>query len=136
MVQPAVVFSRGFLSATGRDLAKRLDATFSTLRVIEQDDVGPPAGLDNVAAGLVLPTVLRSKVQEVSLLACCCLADVLRLYAPEAPYTDDQKLVRRFRVRAPRSPCAPARAPCLTPICPPPPSPPSSPPLRFRTFSG
>ena len=93
MAQP-IVFTKGFLSAPGRDLAKRLDTTFNTLRGIEQDDAGPPPGLDNVAAGLVLPALLRSKVQEVNLLACCCLADVLRLYAPDAPYNDDQKLVR------------------------------------------
>jgi sister-chromatid-cohesion protein PDS5 len=92
---PAVIFAKGFLAASGgRDLAKRLETCFSTLKSIEQDDAGPPAGLDNIAAGLVAPALLRSKVREVSLLTCCCLADVLRLYAPDAPYSDEQKLVR------------------------------------------
>ena len=90
----ATIYTKGYLASSrgAADLARRLEATLTALRSADQES--QPPGLDNVAAGLVLPALLHSKVHEVALLTCCCLADVLRLYAPDAPYNDDQKLVR------------------------------------------
>ena len=87
-------FTKGFLApgAKPSDLVKKLIASHSTLREIDQDTQTP--GLDNLAASLVLPGLLHGATEEVALLACCCLVDVLRLYAPDAPYSDAQKLVR------------------------------------------
>ena len=95
MAQSSICFTKGFLAGSGKpsDLVKKLVITHSTLRAIDQDTSVP--GLDNLAAGLVLPGLLHSSgSEEVALLTCCCLVDVLRLYAPDAPYSDVQKLVR------------------------------------------
>ena len=108
----AVVFTKGFLAGAkpgGADLVRRLESTHAALKALAQED-SPPPGLDNVAAGLVAPAVLRGRGAEVALLACCCLVDVLRLYAPEAPFTDAQKLVRG-RPTLPAEPERPARSP-------------------------
>lgn len=41
---------------------------------------------------------LRNPNKDVRLLVACCLADIFRIYAPEAPYTSHDKLkVRIFR---------------------------------------
>lgn len=89
-----VCFTKGFLApgAKPSDLVKKLIASHASLRVIDQDAQTP--GLDNLAASLVLPGLLHGAPEEVTLLACCCLVDVLRLYAPDAPYNAAQKLVR------------------------------------------
>ncbi len=89
-----VVFTKGFLSPTAKahDTAKKLLLCHAALRAIDQDASTP--GLDNLASGLILPGLLQSPTEEVSLLTCVCLVDVLRLYAPDAPYSDEQKLVR------------------------------------------
>jgi len=44
----------------------------------------------------VQPNILKHKDKDVRLLASCCLADLIRIYAPEAPFDDDQLQV--FRV--------------------------------------
>jgi hypothetical protein len=98
MLKSSPVFARGYLaSAKGGELLKRLEATHDVLRRMEQssDEAGGAvAGLDNVAAGLVSASVLHNGEAEVRLLACAGLVDVLRVYAPDAPYTDAQLLVR------------------------------------------
>ena len=43
--------------------------------------------LDALASKLVEPHLLKSRDEDVELLVACCLADVFRIYAPEAPYT-------------------------------------------------
>lgn len=35
---------------------------------------------------------LRNPNKDVRLLVACCLADIFRIYAPEAPYTSHDKL--------------------------------------------
>jgi hypothetical protein len=91
----AELFSKGFAvsSKSTAELLKRLAATHDTLKRLDQDD-SLPAGLDNVAAGLVHATVIEHKDADVRLLAAAGLVDVLRLYAPDAPFDDEQKLVR------------------------------------------
>ncbi len=91
----AELFSKGFAvsSKSTAELLKRLAATHDALKRLDQDD-SLPAGLDNVAAGLVHATVIEHKDADVRLLAAAGLVDVLRLYAPDAPFDDEQKLVR------------------------------------------
>ena len=60
-----------------------------------QDALKLPPGLDNVAASLLDELVVRSKNKEVQQLGALALCEVLRLYAPEAPYTPEQVRVRR-----------------------------------------
>lgn len=40
---------------------------------------------------------LRNPNKDVRLLVACCLADIFRIYAPEAPYTSHDKLKVRTR---------------------------------------
>ena len=93
------IFARGYLaSSKGGELVKRLEATHVILKKMEQasDDTASVAGLDNVAAGLVAQGVLHSSESDVRLLACVGLVDVLRVYAPDAPFAPLQLLVSQL----------------------------------------
>ncbi|BGP02903.1 Sister chromatid cohesion protein pds5 [Rhodotorula toruloides] len=68
------------------DLAKRLKAIHEQLSNFDQDDVDTDS-LDKVACQLVDPKLLLHKDKGVKAYVGACLVDVLRLYAPEAPYT-------------------------------------------------
>lgn len=46
--------------------------------------------LNDVAKELVHSKIMRHSSQSVRALAACCLADMLRLYAPDAPYDDPE----------------------------------------------
>lgn len=86
------------LSAKGpSEMVKRLTAAFDTVVALEQTEHSElPAGLDNIASQAVSDTLMRSKNKEIALLASCVIVEILRLYAPEAPYTEAQ-LVSIFR---------------------------------------
>lgn len=43
---------------------------------------------------------LRNPNKDVRLLVACCLADIFRIYAPEAPYTMHDKLKVRKHIHA------------------------------------
>lgn len=75
------------------DLAKRLKAIHEQLSNFDQDDVDT-ASLDKVARQLVDPKLLLHKDKGVKAYVGACLVDVLRLYAPEAPYTPAELTVR------------------------------------------
>lgn len=51
----------------------------------------------NLALHLASDFFLKHPDKDVRLLVACCLADIFRIYAPEAPYTSPDKL----KVRAP-----------------------------------
>ena len=55
---------------------------------MEQGD--DTTAIDAFAQSLVKPFLLKHKSKNVRLLVACCLADVLRVYAPEAPYDVDE----------------------------------------------
>ena len=46
--------------------------------------------LEQICASLVSPDLLDYQDPDIKLFVACCCADVLRIYAPEAPYADDQ----------------------------------------------
>ncbi|GAA5984565.1 hypothetical protein JCM10908_003401 [Rhodotorula pacifica] len=71
------------------ELAKRLTSVHDQLRDFDQDTVDT-SSLDKCAAQLVDPTLLLHKDKSVKALVAACIVDILRLYAPEAPYTPDQ----------------------------------------------
>ncbi len=57
----------------------------------EQEEVeGQAKNLSSVAAALVHSSVIHNKDKDVKLQAACCLADIIRLFAPEAPYDEKQ----------------------------------------------
>ena len=47
-----------------------------------------------LAGSLVKPFILKSKDKDVKAHAACCLADILRIFAPEAPYSEEELKVR------------------------------------------
>lgn len=70
-------------------LLRTLTSLLEYLEVIDQDDVDTDA-LDAPRADLVHRSILLHKDQGVRAYAACCLAQLLRLYAPDAPYTQPQ----------------------------------------------
>lgn len=50
----------------------------------------PALHLDDLAKALVAPAILGHRSKEVKLMVACCLADILRIYAPDAPYSEKQ----------------------------------------------
>jgi sister-chromatid-cohesion protein PDS5 len=59
------------------------------LSELEQDNIDT-RDLDTVAAALVQEVILHHKDKEVKIFAACCLADIIRIYAPDPPYNDVQ----------------------------------------------
>jgi hypothetical protein len=97
------VFARGFLlGARGGELLRRLEATADALKKTDQDAGRDVPGMDNVAAGLAHASILHSRDADVRLLAVVGLVDVLRVYAPDAPFSTEQVLVRSRAARGAR----------------------------------
>ncbi len=67
-------------------LLKKLKNLHEELSVLDQDRVDTKS-LDSVRKELILNSILHHKDKGVKAYAACCLADILGLYAPEAPYT-------------------------------------------------
>lgn len=72
----------------------------------QESDIEP---LKPHAAAIVQPAIMNhrdkvalschpqcSSTKDVKLLAGCCMADALRLFAPDAPYSNDELLVWGF----------------------------------------
>ena len=51
----------------------------------------------SIAKELITPALLLHKERGVKAYIACCLVDILRLYAPEAPYTERELKVRPHR---------------------------------------
>lgn len=77
------------------DLLRRLQALSKEMQELEQEDFERES-LDTVAKELASPNLLAHKDKGVKALTASCLVDVLRLCAPDAPYTGQQLRVRRF----------------------------------------
>lgn len=56
----------------------------------------PNKDIESVAGALVYSTIIQNKDKDVKLQAACCLADIIRLFAPQAPYNEKQLEVRIF----------------------------------------
>jgi sister-chromatid-cohesion protein PDS5 len=67
------------------DLLSRLEALLDELRTIDQEEAHRES-LEPVAAELVSPSLLQHKDVGVRAWTCCCLVDMLKLFAPDAPY--------------------------------------------------
>ena len=59
------------------------------LAVLDQDTVDTKS-LDKVKVQLINGGLLLGKDRGVKAYTCCCLADLLRLYAPDCPYEDKE----------------------------------------------
>ncbi|RKO98820.1 hypothetical protein CXG81DRAFT_6295, partial [Caulochytrium protostelioides] len=70
-------------------LVERLKTLQSQLMALEQDSV-EVASLKRVSRELIDERLLLHRDKAIKILTACCLAECLRLYAPEAPYTDHE----------------------------------------------
>ncbi|KAJ6263145.1 hypothetical protein Dda_1705 [Drechslerella dactyloides] len=71
-------------------LVKRLKSLHSELRaLVDEPEVDLPS-VDSVAKDLAATALLHHKDESVRAYLACCLADILYLYAPDAPYTANQ----------------------------------------------
>lgn len=80
------------------DLTKFLNQTFAlhqnlanTLQAMDQDEKLYQQYIP-LALHLADDYFLTHQSRDVQLLIACCVADVLRVYAPEAPYKDQEQV--------------------------------------------
>ena len=76
------------------DLLRRLQALSREMREMEQEE-NERDSFTKVAKELVSPNLLAHKDKGVRAWTACCLVDILRLCAPDAPYTGPQLKVRK-----------------------------------------
>lgn len=83
---------RGYLEGASnrRDLVARLERTLETLKDLPQDFRS--AELQATAKALAQDTLLRHSDKDVKYLTACCLCDILRIYAPDPPYSSNKLL--------------------------------------------
>lgn len=72
-----------------KELLDRLDTLSTELSKIDQEKIDVKS-LESVKDDLVNKKLIHHKDIGVQSLVSCCLADILRIYAPDAPYTDTQ----------------------------------------------
>lgn len=70
-------------------LLKKLKALHAELAELDQELVDV-ASLGTARKELISTSILLHKDRGVKAYAACCLADILRLYAPDAPYTQSE----------------------------------------------
>ena len=78
------------------DLLKRLTRLWNEMKEMEQD-VDERASFLTVAKDLASPNLLAHKDKGVKALTTCCLVDILRLCAPDAPYTGQQLKASQYK---------------------------------------
>lgn len=95
MAPPKLRFKQPLSWKAGRpiavaDLLKRLQALAKELEAMGQDDEAPKDDLAVPAKELAHSNLLNHKDKGVRAWTACCLVDMLRVFAPEAPYTGQQ----------------------------------------------
>ena len=75
------------------DLLDRLQTLAQELRKLEQEEIDKES-LRKVSQELSSANILAHKDKGVRAWAACCIVDVLRLCAPDAPFTRNQLKVR------------------------------------------
>ncbi len=76
------------------DLLRRLQALSREMREMEQEE-NERDSFTKVAKELASPNLLAHKDKGVRAWTACCLVDILRLCAPDAPYTGPQLRVSK-----------------------------------------
>ncbi|KAG9479610.1 hypothetical protein GDO78_011567 [Eleutherodactylus coqui] len=77
---------------TNDEVVKRLKMVVKTFMDMDQDSEDEKQQYLPLALHLSSEFFLRNPNKDVRLLVACCLADIFRIYAPEAPYTSHDKL--------------------------------------------
>lgn len=75
------------------ELLKRLDELSNELQEMDQEELDKDS-FKNVAKELAGPNLLNHKDKGVRAITACCLVDILKLCAPDAPFTASQLKVR------------------------------------------
>ena len=75
------------------DLLRRLQSLSKEMRDMEQEE-NEKESFTKVAKELASPNLLSHKDKGVRAWTACCLVDILRLCAPDAPYTGQQLKVK------------------------------------------
>ncbi|KAF9170233.1 hypothetical protein BGX20_009238 [Mortierella sp. AD010] len=81
------------LTGSASDLLSNLKELHEELKPMEQGMVDT-ASFSSVTKQLVDSTLVNHKDKGVRIYTACCIADLLRLYAPDAPYTNNNLKVR------------------------------------------
>lgn len=89
------VFSILSKSTKKGEILSDLKELHEELSTLTQDPNERPKGLAVTAAHLVSDRIIGHTDKEVRLMAACCLVDILRVFAPEAPYNDTE-LIKVF----------------------------------------
>ncbi|KAJ1650032.1 Sister chromatid cohesion protein pds5 [Dispira simplex] len=71
------------------ELVKRLKTLHTELAEMDQEAINVHS-LDRVTEDLLSPSLCTHKDNGVRIHTACCIADLMRLYAPEAPYDEGQ----------------------------------------------
>jgi sister-chromatid-cohesion protein PDS5 len=84
------IYNPHFLLKTSKksEILQRLGELHQGLSSLSQEAADRPKYLNSIAAQLISNKFLSSTDKELRLLAAVCVVDVLRVYAPEAPYSD------------------------------------------------
>ena len=85
-------FASDYLTTVSKksDLVTRLNTLHLSLSKLSQNEKDRPKSLRTVAGHLVSRRILGNTNREVRLLSCCCIVDILRIYAPDAPYSSEE----------------------------------------------
>jgi sister chromatid cohesion protein PDS5 len=94
---PALQFHQPISWTAGKPIAeaeliKRLQALYNEIARKEQEDIDVES-LRPKAADLVSERLLKHRNHGVQAWTACCIVEVLRLFAPDAPYTPKQMKV-------------------------------------------
>eukprot|EP00601_Ochromonadales_sp_CCMP2298_P006844 CAMPEP_0173208958 /NCGR_PEP_ID=MMETSP1141-20130122/22822_1 /TAXON_ID=483371 /ORGANISM="non described non described, Strain CCMP2298" /LENGTH=211 /DNA_ID=CAMNT_0014135501 /DNA_START=122 /DNA_END=753 /DNA_ORIENTATION=+ len=74
------------------DIIKHLNELHTILSELGQEIGDRPKDLKFTAQQLVSPKLLSHSDKDVRLLSVCCIVDVLRVFAPEAPYNNEDTI--------------------------------------------
>lgn len=86
------VFSATYLTKVSRkgELLQRLGDLHAVLRDLSQEPSDRPEGLQRTAAQLISPRIMGNQDKDLRLMSCVCVVDIFRLFAPEAPFTEEE----------------------------------------------
>ena len=87
------------------DLLRRLQALSKEMKGMEQEE-NERESFSTVAKELASPNLLGHKDKGVKAWTACCLVEILRLCAPDAPYTGQQLKVSKHGVEIVSTPNA------------------------------
>ncbi|KAG0205383.1 hypothetical protein BGX28_003004 [Mortierella sp. GBA30] len=76
------------LTGGAADLLKKLKDLHAEIKLLQQETVDTRS-LSAITKPLIDSSILNHKDKGVRIYAACCIADLLRLYAPDAPYNNN-----------------------------------------------